>query len=86
MAVINADGETGPPLFVFKGVRLPYRVVLGAGGEEVQTYATYLPREARVAMREQKGGVDSEKFYRCGLQFVDSVRDLTAGNRKVLLT
>ena len=64
MAVINAEGETGPPLFVFKGVRLPYRVVLGAGREEVQICATYLPRGARVVMREQNGGVDSENIYR----------------------
>jgi len=86
MAVVSAAGDTAPPLFVFKGARLPYRVVEEAGKEVVQTYSTFLPRGSAVAMRDQNGGVDSENFYQWARLFVESVKDLTSNGRKLLLT
>lgn len=85
MPVVSADGDTGPPLFVFKGVQLPYRKVLSDGNEVTQTYHSVLPRGSVVAMRERGGGVDGANFFEWAHKFIESVKDLTAGERKVLL-
>ena len=52
----------------------------------MQTYATYLPKGARIIMREEAGGVDSTNFLRWARRFVESVSDLTAHVRHILLT
>ena len=85
MPVVSADGEQGPPLFVFKGKRLPYREVLVEGRVEVQTFSTFLPRDACVAMREDAGGVDSVNFYNWANMFIHAVKRYTTDGRHVLL-
>lgn len=64
---------------------MPYREVLRSGEAHVQTYADLLPRNSVIAFREERGGVDSSNFLSWARLFVESVRDLTAGGRKVLL-
>eukprot|EP00171_Calliarthron_tuberculosum_P001354 IDg1354t1 len=86
MPIINAAGEAGPVLFVFKGKALPYRNVLRGGSIRSETLASYLPRGAMLACREECGGVDAANFLNWSKAFVESVRDLTANGRKVLLT
>eukprot|EP00171_Calliarthron_tuberculosum_P002273 IDg2273t1 len=85
MPVISAAGQCGPTLFIFKGQRMPYREVLRHGVAHVQTYADLLPRGSVMAFREERGGVDTKNFLGWARLFVDSVRDLTANGRKVLL-
>ena len=85
MPVVSASGESGPPLFVFRGKRLPFREVLHNGKAEIQTYADYLPRGACLAMREEGGGADTRNFYEWAKKYVASVADLTANGRHVLL-
>lgn len=86
MPVVSASGDTGPPLFVFKGKLLLYRTVLQNGQKIVQTYHSVLPRCAVVAMREEHGGVDGNNFYQWAEMFIQHVHELTVGGRKVLLT
>jgi len=86
MAIISAAGESGPPLFVFKGSRMPYRTVLKNGVAVDDTPACNLPPRSCVALRLENGGVDSENFRNWALRFVTFVSDLTEGGRKVLLT
>lgn len=85
MPVVSAAGDCGPTLFVFKGTNVPYRNVLRNGVVVTETYSTFLPRGAVVAMREKRGGVDSTNFLSWAKEFVSHVRDLTAGGRKILL-
>ena len=73
-------------LVVFKGEKLPYRVAVRDGKEVVETPAKYLPRRSIVATRKERGGVDSDHFYRWAEVFVDYMRDLTKDGGKVLLT
>lgn len=63
LPVINAAGDTGPPLFVLKEAALPYRKVLIKGKVQLETYGSHLPRGAVVAMRCEQGGVDSMHKY-----------------------
>ena len=86
MPVVSAAGEAGSPLYVFKGKRLPFREVLSHDVVQVQTYAQLLPRHACIAMREEGGGVDAQNFLHWAYSFIESVRDLTANERHVLLT
>lgn len=86
MPVVSAAGDVGPPLFVFKGTSLPYRNVIENGNIVTQTYTTYLPRGACVAMRAEGGGIDIANFLSWAQLFVSSVKDLTSNGRKVLLT
>ena len=86
MPVISARGDTGPPLFVLQGKRLPYRRVVEGGVVRTQTYADLLPRTACIALREERGAVDSTNFVHWAHKFVESVSDLTANGRHVLLT
>ena len=85
MPVVSADGQQGPPLFIFKGKRLPFREVVVNGRVEVQTYATFLPHGACLAMREDAGGVDSTNFFNWALKFIDAVKHLTCDGKHVLL-
>ena len=85
MPCISAAGHFPPLLFVFKGKTLPYRRVLRNGREIHETAADILPRHSFVAVREQNGGVDRHNFLNWGMAFVDSVKDLTANNRKLIL-
>ena len=86
MPAISAGGDTPPPLFVFKGKRLPFREVLNEGRQTLETPADLLPRKSVVCMREERGGVDMHNFLSWGKRFVDSVRDLVCNSRKLLLT
>lgn len=63
MPVVSADGETGPPLLVFKGNSVPYRQVLRDGKVHVEKYASHLPHGSVDAVLEQGGDVDSANFY-----------------------
>lgn len=86
LACISASGQAGPPLFVFKGAKLPFRDVLTKDGRVItETYATHLPRHSCVAVREEVGGIDAHNFFAWAHHFVESTRDLTANGRKVLL-
>ena len=86
LPVVSASGETGPPLFVFKGKCIPYRQVLVGGALRAETYTQYLPRSACVAVREECGGVDSANFLNWAKELVKNMPDLTCGGRHVLLT
>lgn len=86
MASISAAGNSGPPLFVFKGKKLPFRRVVRGGEEVYESLADVLPRHSVISAREKCGGVDMHNFLNWGLEFVKSVKDLTANNRKLLLT
>eukprot|EP00171_Calliarthron_tuberculosum_P002526 IDg2526t1 len=86
MPVVSAAGDYGPTLFVFKGRALPYRSVVRGGHVVAETYAEYLPRNAVISTRDDRGGVDGDNFLQWAKLFVAHVKDLTAGGRKVLLT
>ena len=61
LPAVSADGKAVPPMFVFKGSRLPYRVLFQEGIKTVQTYTDCLPRGCIVSMRSEGGGVDTKK-------------------------
>ena len=63
LVAISGDADTGPPLFLFKGKRIVYRQLIQNGDIVLQTYAHFLPRDARIAHREEGVGIDSVKFY-----------------------
>ena len=46
MSVVSASGDTGPPLPLFNGKKIPYRLVLINGVVVNETYASYLPHGA----------------------------------------
>ena len=83
---MSATDEAGPPLYVFKGKKLPFREVLLHGRVQVQTYTQLLPRHACIAMREEGGRVDARNFLQWTHRFIESERDLTANGRHMLLT
>ena len=85
MAVVSASGDTGPPLFVFNGKNIPYRSVLINSVVVNETYASYLPRGAVMTMREKIAGFDTINFIHWSKNFVESVRNLLVGGRKILL-
>jgi hypothetical protein len=55
-----------------------------AGVEVVQTLSSFLPRQAVVSTRPDIAGMDSTICKEFAKWFVEQVRDLTAGGRKVL--
>ena len=85
MPVISASGETAPPLFVFKGLRLPYRTFLRNGEVRTETSLSKLQCGALAAMREENRGIDTARFMDWGYSFVDYVEPFTQDGRKVLL-
>lgn len=86
LACISAAGEAVCPLWVFKGTRLPFRVIRNENGEiSTQSAAHLLPPDSLLGTRKEKGGIDSSLFAQWAEYFVRTVRHLTNGNRKVLL-
>ena len=85
LSAVNYADETVPLMLVFKGSRLPYRVVVQEGINTVQRYAGCLPRESIVSRRCEGGGVDIKIFLEWCEHFICNVRDLTRGGRKLLL-
>ena len=85
MPVINAFGQSGPPLFVFKGTKMPYRTVLKGGIVVEETPACNLPFKSTVALRAENGAVDTANFVKWAHTFVEFTNDLRCNNRKVLL-
>lgn len=81
---MNAAGDTGPTLFVFQGRAQPYLAVIRGKEPIVETYGDYLPSGAVIAVRKERGGVDSQNFL-CE-EIHPSVQDLTENGRKILLT
>lgn len=65
---------------------MPYREICVHGKRVVNTLLGHLPQQATLTMREKLGGVDNSNFYNWSKLFVEHVRPLTAGGRKVLLT
>lgn len=65
LPAVSAAGQTAPPFFVFKGARVPYRVMERNGKRVVQTFSEVLPRGALFSMREEGGGVDRKTLF-CG--------------------
>lgn len=65
---------------------MPYREIIVDGKKVVQTLTDFLPTGATIAMRKEGGGVDSSNFLEWASKFVEHVRPLTCGGRKVLLT
>lgn len=85
MPVISASGRLASSLFVFKGKRLPYRVVSLNGFKVFETYADHLPKGSMVSMREENGGVDGKKFYNWAHSFVNESKDLRQNRKKMLM-
>ena len=85
MPVISAAGTAGPPLFVLKWKRIPYRTWLRNGRIVYETPASRLPHKAVVAFRAELGGVDSDNFANWARVFVESIHDLLKEGRKVLV-
>ena len=85
LAAVSASGHVAPPLFVFKGVRVPYRVVERRGHWVTETFSDYLPRHSVFRMRAEGGGVDTGNVFVWCTHFIKHVADLTSNNRKVLL-
>ena len=50
MAAVSAGGVVGPSLWVFKGMRLPYREVIISGSCVTETLSSYLPTGALVVI------------------------------------
>ena len=86
LAAVSADGDAAAPMFVFHGSTIPYQKILVDGKVVHDTYSMHLPRNSMVTMRKEGGGVDSSNFLAWAKQFVHSVKDLTAGGRRLLLT
>lgn len=86
MPEISAAGDHGPPLFVMKGTKIPYRSVIRNGIELQESPPSNLPRHSVLAMREENGGVDRFNFFAWARSFVNYASELTENERKVLLT
>ena len=86
MACVSAGGVVGPSLWVFKGMRLPYREVIISGSRVTETLSSYLPRSALVAMEPSSPGVNSSSFFQWAQKFTASIQHIVGGGRKVLLT
>ena len=86
MPCISASGDIGPTLFLFKGIRLPYREVNVGPNRVVETPLHKLPRNSLLYFREDIAGVNTECFYKWALEFTKHVDHLTSGGRKILLT
>ena len=85
MPIISATGSCAPPLFVFKGSRLPCRTVRVGNQTVDETPACKLPPGFTLALRTENGSVDTVNFLNWAYNFVDHVKHLRANNRKVLL-
>ena len=85
MPIISASRACAPPLFVFKGLRLPYRTIVKDGHIVTQTPLYNLPKGSTARTREETGGIDTARFLDWGYSFVEYVEPLTKGGRKVLL-
>jgi len=85
LPAVSASGEQSPALFVFKGVRVPYRSTRHDGVDVVQTYADFLPNESIISRRAEGGGVDGSNFFKWAVVFIEHAKPLTAGGRNVLL-
>lgn len=85
LPAVSAEGDIERPMLVFKGSRVPYRVLSENGRQVVQTYGDCLPRGYIVGMREQEGGVDTPKVLVWCTDFTNHVAGLTQNGRKVLL-
>ena len=83
MSVICASGSCAPPLFVFKGIKLPYRAVLKDGCVTTETPISCLSVGSMSVAREENGGIDTTKFLEWGYTFVDYVEPLTASGKIV---
>ena len=85
MSVVSTSGDTGPPLFMFNDIKIPYRLVLINGVVVNEAYASYLPRGAVMTMREKIAGVHTINFIHWAEKFVESLRDFLGGGRKILV-
>jgi len=85
MPVIFASGHVGNPLFVIRGTRVRYRVLSKDGKDYIESITDCLPRHSMITTREDLAGVDKHNFLRWAQAFVQEVKDLTTGGRKVLL-
>lgn len=56
---ISASGECGPPLFVLKGNKIPYKVLIKEGKEISKTTLTFLPRRVILVIKDDLSGVDA---------------------------
>ena len=55
------------------------------GNIQTQTYSDFLPPDTVVALRDESGGVDGRSFLAWARIFVEIVKHLTAGGRKLML-
>ena len=62
LASISVAGDTGPPIFIFEGNRLPFRNITIDGKVLSQTYADFLSWNACIAMCNDVAGIDSTNF------------------------
>ena len=85
LSVVSASSEYGPTLFIFQRKTLPYLIACRVRERVVETYANYLPRNSAAIMRQEVYGIDAVNFMNWARLFVEHVRDLTYGGRKILL-
>lgn len=86
LATISAAGDAVHPLLIFKGKRLPYRVLLllPDGSETTESAASLLPPDSLLTTRPEIGGMDDRIFMLWCKNFVQRISYLTANGRRVL--
>ena len=67
---MNAVSGTAPPLFVFKGTRMPYRTKIESGIEIMETIADCFPTDSVISFRRENGGLDSANFLAWAKHFI----------------
>ena len=86
MLCVSAAGACAPALLVYNGQKIPYREVLQDEKISVETLSDCLPRGSLLYARNDGSGVNNESFLKLAHHFTEHVKDLTTGDRKVLLT
>ena len=86
MPCISAVRHCAPPLFVFKVNTLPYWRCLRNGRQAHERAADVLLCHLVVALREQNGNSNRHSSLNWGMAFAETVKDLSANNRKLVLT
>lgn len=73
LCVFKSASECGPPLFIFKGNSVPYRVVLK--GEVTEMPISLFPSFTVIATRDDIRGVGLKNFRNWAHCFVDYIKD-----------
>ena len=65
---------------------MPYREIIVGGVRIFETLTNHLTLYSMVSMRKENRGIDSANFLSWANLFIQYVRPLTTGDRKILLT